>query len=229
MIIPKEIQTSLIMDIFDTAYRIEELLNEYTKDYEPGFYLRNQSEPIIPLNKGYFCYKEGPYGAIRNTIRGIEDITNIVYNEYHQEIFHVNNHKRINEILFTKPTLPFKGMTFIKEHVYAFVYNLVKWGNFPIIKMHDLLHKAIGPEFLIKVNESTGFYGDDGINVINMADEINSILVDLNADIINFMNKDYHHRYDVTYKGMHLCITKLQDYRIYEYEKLKQLMDSNAQ
>lgn len=223
--IPKEVHTKLILDIYDLAEQVERVLLEYITPYEEGLYLPNQINPILKKGKTYYVIKCGPDGALyKEPISDLGAVRDSVFDEFGNEVIAAKGNLDINRLLRESPTLPFKGMEFIKDYTYMVVFNLVQWGSFPRLSLRDLLLKTISENEVVKaINLYGSLYPRQSpqIDIEELSDRLRNVLIDIDTEIKSFMNNDYMNMYDIERKHVYLYITKMQDRRIYEYEQLR--------
>lgn len=220
MYIPKEIHARLVLDISELGFVVEDILEDLVGRYEKGLYLPNQREPLFYESKKYYVIKYTDSDEIyKEEITDFFKVKGTIVDENDESIVTIITPEQLREVLTDKPTQAYNGIDFIKDYVYMYIFNLVQWGEFPKKNIWDLLHQLMTNQNLTFSNEKEGEYIIDVLE-----DKLNCKLIELRTDIHDFMNKDYMNMYDIEVKHTHLHITKMQDYRIYEYEKIKRTL-----
>lgn len=218
----KEVHTKLILNINDLAYRVEAVLSKYMDLYEDGYYLFNQTSPSLRKDEPYFVIEKFINNhPVFKQIKDINEINGTVFNKDGMEVFYLPKGLSVQTVLRDTPHGPYKGMELIKDYAYLVVFNLVLWGNFPKLTLRDLVHRVLDSNDSNTNSYSQLFRSINEHDLEQLVDELRSLLIDVETEVKAFMNRDYMHMYDIERKHCLLYVTKLQDYRIYEYERLK--------
>ncbi len=216
MSVLNEVHTRLVIDIEELTVSVEKVLRDFIVPHIPGLYTMASKQPLIDFTKKYYTLVPTGGSTFTECLLDNDNIINhkgMVYDEHLEPIGDLSK-IRLN----TKPTLPYNTLEIIKEYASTIVFNRVKWGDFPKLNIYDFI-EVIENKELINLQQTTL---TEPI-FINLVDGLETVLMDIRTDIHHFMGRDLTNYYDIDLKGTLLFITKMSDYRIYEYEQSKRV------
>ena len=211
-------QAIIILNLAELADFIEARFGEQMIPYAKGYYLRQHTQPTLVENSLYYQLEFNKDIALKIPVRDPSEIKSIVYDAKGKEVFDPSAYSKKIKIaqLFSKdaPTEAYRGFELLCDFVSTLVYSRLSWGAFSKRDLNDVLE-----HFFPGCKRQSDEYLELHETISNNLNEIREI-------VLSFMGQDTTHDYDFKRKGLNLYVTKLQDYRIYEYEKLK---EENAQ
>lgn len=209
------IQSSLLLNLRDASESIEYKLEEYLADYPIGYYLVGHSKPTL-LDKLYYTYSRDSGGTKRHAfLVGIEKIVKEpLYDEFANIAFDPGDKEVILDKHFLKvPSESFRGFEIVSGVLDNLVFKLLEYGHYS----HRTFTDVITPLLKVGLKENKEFLEE-------LWDKVSPELTELTTTVIDFMNRDYKLEYDITYpRLMFMRITKGEDFRIAEYERIKKL------
>ncbi len=238
--------THLPLDIWDEAVLIEASLGEFLKPAKPGWYLQNNPLPVMVAGQKYFEKINGQLVEITD----VRKLRSTIYDAHGNIVFSYPPHGRV--MFFDHPMVPTIGLYIIKEYVEAVLNNNLRWVpnkvSFaerlkkyfrPLEEQPDIVLQvdANDRETLIGIHDGTSVESlktrfGAGIEISRTEkifhyceEEIRSILMSVRDALAAFMGADDHWRiYECELKHRTLMVKRLGDYRIWDYERIQQVL-----
>lgn len=228
-------ESVLRINLFDVSMNIEDLYANYLIPETQGLYLLNQEKPTLVLGEQYYYYKKEtvldnykePVNVTESIatkvplidIYDVKNLDTIIYDVNGNEVLDTRRFKDTKNWYFKASTLPFTGFNLIRDILDSFVFKQLEYGSFPKSNTEDILERYI--KFNPKTSKTEKRETTDFIS-----ERIDSIIREYKNIIIEFMNHDYYHEYEIdSNKSLDFILVKKQDFRIKEYYRLKAIVD----
>jgi len=203
----------MLIDPSELAEVIEQRYGTYLIPYEQGYYLPGSALPAMKAGR-YYTYKDAAgieYSV--STAANICDIKSHIYDE-HGEI--VVDRRKIRQ-LTTVPHAPYRSITLIRDLIENCIDRMAVWRQYAqdkpaIYTPEDVVASHLDPAYVSKLKK-------DDPSVALLAEQIIELIIDLRTSAVNFVGEDKWTIHMVRVWRNDIIIEKMQDYRIFAWEK----------
>jgi len=198
------------LDTDGYAMDVEDKLYGLMKEPPVGIYISTKIEPIMVSNRMYHSYDTN-----NNKIRitDIEQIKKPVYDDKDNVIIGTWLIQNKANNISNKPILPYWGTKLLIASVEDLLNSIAPYRTGSTHRLDTMLENNM-------LNTS---------NYENILAMVNQILDDINRQLLEFIGDDRWNVYHIEFKHGTLQITKDQDYRILEWEKMQESKSNDGE